>query len=135
MQMAKPEAALAKRVKDNLSGCHITRLESRVGLGIPDMLIAFKAPSKFAMLELKVVSAGRMVRLSPHQVSFHARHAELGCPTFILVDWKAKGELRLYANSQAISLAVSGWVEEPCWASDSKAVSWDMLRHEMVRLR
>jgi hypothetical protein len=132
--MAKPEAALAKRVKDNLSGCHITRLESRVGLGIPDMLVAFRAPSKFVMLELKVVSAGRSVRLSPHQVSFHARHAELGCPTFILVEWKVKGEFRLYTGAQAISLAVSGWVEEPCWVSSSKAVSWDMLRHEIVRL-
>jgi len=130
--VATPEAALAHRVKDNLPNCHITRLESRVGLGIPDMLIAFKAPSKFVMLELKVVTTGRKVRLSPHQISFHVKHGDMGCPSFILVHWRAKDELRLYAGRRAIQLAEEGWTEPACWASNSKTVPWSLLRYSLT---
>jgi hypothetical protein len=40
MSTIKPEAALYKRLKENLPNSHITRLESRVGLGVPDCLVA-----------------------------------------------------------------------------------------------
>ena len=129
---AKPESLLAGRLRDNLIGCCITRLESRVGLGIPDCLIAFRRPPKFVMVELKVVTAGKQVRLSPHQISFHARHADYGVPTFILVEWQQKLELRLYHNKQAIELAEQGWATVPCWQGPSRAVPWDLLRVALV---
>lgn len=65
---------------------HITRIESRVGLGIPDSLVAIENHG-FLPVELKVVTSGRKVRLSPHQVGFHLKHAAMGCPTFILVEY------------------------------------------------
>ena len=74
---SKPESGLYQRLKENLPACHITRIESRVNLGIPDCLVAFKVPGEFVMVELKVVRRGRKVALSPHQVSFHAKHADM----------------------------------------------------------
>jgi len=46
---------LGKKVQENLPKSHITRIESRAGLGIPDMLIAFEPEGLFVMMELKVV--------------------------------------------------------------------------------
>jgi hypothetical protein len=48
MLAIKPEAALYKRLKENLPNSHITRLESRVGLGVPDCLIAL-GPNNLAL--------------------------------------------------------------------------------------
>jgi hypothetical protein len=78
MSTIKPEAALYKRLKENLPNSHITRLESRVGLGVPDCLIALGPQQpRFVMVELKVTKRGRKVALSPHQVAFHLKHADL----------------------------------------------------------
>jgi len=129
---AKPESALAARLRDNLIGCCITRLESRIGLGIPDCLIAFRKPPKIVMVELKVVKTGRQVRLSPHQISFHARHSDYGVPTFVLVEWQARLELRLYHNKQVIDLAEQGWAAVPCWQGPSRDVPWHLLRVALV---
>jgi hypothetical protein len=66
----KPEAGLYKRLKENLPNSHITRLESRVGLGIPDCLVALGPQQpRFVMIELKVVK-GRKLAISPHQSGF-----------------------------------------------------------------
>lgn len=131
----KPESVLFQRLKENLSGCHFTRLESRVGLGVPDCLIAFKGPGVFVMLELKVVQRGKKVNMSAHQVAFHVKHADLGCPTFILVQYHPPGtahaqfsELRLYRGSQAIELATCGIDTTPIGLWPYKAVQWEMLR-------
>jgi hypothetical protein len=136
----KPEAALYKRVKENLPNCHITRIESRVNLGIPDCLVAFKTPSKFVMIELKVVKRGKKVALSPHQLAFHLKHASLGCPTYILVGYyppgvvsALKAEIRLYRGSQAEELAVRGIECEPVAKWCMAKVEWFMLRHELVQ--
>jgi len=107
----KPEAALAKRVRDNLPGCKITRIESRASLGFPDCVIAFEKTGRFVPVELKVVQAGLKVDLRPHQISFHYAHADIGCKTYILVEyWPPKGEkeLRLYSGAQAIELQKQG---------------------------
>jgi hypothetical protein len=83
----KPEAGLYKRLKENLPNSHITRLESRVGLGIPDCLVALGPQQpRFVMIELKVVK-GRKLAISPHQVAFHLKHADMKAPTFILVQF------------------------------------------------
>ena len=59
---AKPESSLYSRVRENLPNCFITRIESRVNLGIPDCLVAFPH-GEFVMLELKVVKRGRKIDL------------------------------------------------------------------------
>lgn len=127
--MATPEGRFAARVRENLDGCYVTRLESRVGLGIPDCLLAFRG--RFVMVELKVVLAGRKVRLSPHQIAFHTKHATYRCPTFVLVEWKGLKRVRLYSGGQAIDLAERGWDVVPQWECGLPGVQWHMLRVEL----
>jgi hypothetical protein len=135
---SKPEANLYQRLKENLLNCHITRIESRVGLGIPDCLLAFNH-GLFVMLELKVVKKGRKVLLSPHQVAFHIKHADLRCPTYILVQHFAKGspltnksELLLFCGEQAIDLAARG-VDTPALARwPWTQIAWADLRKHLV---
>ena len=135
---AKPEANLYKRLRENLPNCHFTRIESRVNLGIPDVLLAFPH-GQFAMVELKVVKRGRKVNLSPHQVAFHIKHADLRCPTYILVQHQpagtthaSKSELLLYFGEQAIDLVTLG-VDTPALARwPWTAISWAELRKNLV---
>ena len=124
-------------MKENLLNCRITRLESRVGLGIPDCLIAF--PGKWVMVELKVVKRGRKVILSPHQVAFHLVHAEMRVPTFILVQYfppgettGAKSELLLYEGKQAEQLHHQGIDAEPFDSWKLMGPTWHMLRLRLV---
>ena len=135
---AKPEASLYGRLRDNLSNCHITRIESRVNLGIPDCLIAFPH-GEFVMLELKVVKRGRKVALSPHQVAFHMKHADLRCPTFILVQYQPlgtlhtkKSELLLYRGGQAIDLVNLGVDAEPLARWPYGGLMWAALRTHLT---
>jgi len=136
----KPEAALYKRVKENLKGCHITRLESRTGLGIPDCLLGFgPLVSGFAMLELKVVKGGYKVRLSPHQVAFSQKHAALGCPVFILVqryhtaDSTAKdSDLLLFSGSQAADLVTQGLKVTPLVEFPTSNADWEGIKDLLV---
>jgi hypothetical protein len=135
---AKPEANLYKRLRENLPNCHFTRIESRVNLGIPDVLLAFPH-GQFAVVELKVVKRGRKVNLSPHQVAFHIKHADLRCPTYILVQHQpagtthaSKSELLLYCGEQAIDLVTLG-VDTPALARwPWTAISWAELRKNLV---
>ena len=134
----KPEAALHQRVKKNLPNALITRLENRVGLGLPDCLIAIPNEG-FAMVELKVVNRGRKVRLSPHQVAFNQKHGMMGLPTWILVQYHPKGTskrseilLMLYHGRQAMELAERGVETKPAaqWPLDS--VDWEGLESRLV---
>ena len=135
---AKPEANLYKRLKENLPSCHFTRIESRVNLGIPDCLVAFPH-GLFVMIELKVVKRGRKVNLSPHQVAFHIKHADLRCPTYILVQHQPTGtahakksELLLFCGEQAIDLANLGIDAPPLARWPWTAISWIELRKHLV---
>ena len=91
------------------------------------------------MVELKVVKRGRKVALSPHQVSFHVKHADLRCPTFVLVQYyppgtahASKSELLLYAGEQAIDLVTLG-IDTPAMARwPWTAISWAELRNHLV---
>ena len=134
----RPETNLYKRVRDNLRGCHITRIESRVGLGIPDCLIAFKE-GVFVMLELKVVKRGRKVNLSPHQIAFHLKHAtDMGCPTFVLVQhippsgMTRESMLLLYKGSQVMELKKLGVDLQPEGEWSWRAPMWEMMRDQLL---
>lgn len=126
-------------MKENLPGCHITRIESRVNLGTPDCLVAFRNPGVFVMVELKVVKRGKKVALSPHQVAFHAKHADLNCPTYILVHYHPPGtthvhksELLLYEGGQAIELVQRGVDTQPIAGWPWTAVPWEVLRLHLL---
>ena len=130
----KPESSLYHRIKENLPNCLITRIESRVGLGIPDCFIAFKQTGEFVPVELKVVKKGRKVNLSPHQIAFHARHADIGVRTFVLVLYvppgkvaSKEGKLLLYSGAQIFELVKSGVDTDPVASYHYGAVPWNML--------
>jgi len=131
---ANPETLLYKRLKDNLPDCLITRIESRVNLGIPDCLIAFRKDRMFVMVELKVVKSGKKIRMSPHQIAFHLKHAELGCPTYFLVEHnkhisKGPSEILLYEGWQAEDLMMLGTDTPPLGRWLKKGVQWHIVRH------
>lgn len=85
-----------------------------------------------------MVSRGRKINLSPHQIAFHLKHAELGCPTFVLVQHylpgatsAAKSRLLLYEGKQVAQLFERGVDVEPVaeWAMSS--VNWSELRQRL----
>lgn len=136
---AKPETKLYQRLKENLSNCLITRIESRVNLGIPDCLIALKRSGTFVPVELKVVTHGRRVRLSPHQIAFHSRHAEIGCASYVLVLFvpfgkqaSKEGMLKLYRGDQVLELAQSGIDTTPLAEWHYGTMPWGMLELELM---
>ena len=133
-----PEARLYQRVKENLPRAAITRLESKVGLGIPDCLIALEKEC-WVMVELKVVKSGKKVKLSPHQIAFQLKHASMGMLTYILVHHQktgttrpADGRLLLYHGSQAEELFRLGIDATPLDSWRLDAVLWDVLRYRLL---
>jgi hypothetical protein len=91
------------------------------------------------MVELKVVKRGRKIALSPHQVAFHVKHADLRCPTYILVQYfppgtthAHKSDLLLFCGEQAIDLVNLG-IDTPALARwPWTGVSWAELRKNLV---
>lgn len=106
-----------------------------MNLGFPDCLIALKPEGIFVPVELKVVRRGRQIDLRPHQVAFHVSHADMGCPTFILVEYHPPGtvsarkaELLLYHGAQAIELTRLGVDTVPVDRWNYAAPMWHRLR-------
>ena len=124
------ENKLYKRVKENLQGCLVTKLENRGILGVPDLLVASVTPAKFATIELKVVEKGKKIKFSPHQISFHIRHKKL--PAFILVEWKPKESLLLYGSEQMEDLLITGCETKPLLVYPTKNILWNMLKFKLV---
>ena len=135
----KPESRLYSRLKENLAGCRISRIENRVNLGIQETLIAMKPEGIYVPVELKVVRRGRKVELRPHQVALHVSHADMGCPTFILVEYHPPGtvaarkaELLLYRGEQALDLVKLGIDAEPLDRWNYAAPMWHRLRQHLA---
>jgi hypothetical protein len=94
---------------------------------------------EFVLVELKVVKRGRKVNLSPHQVAFHIKHADLRCSTYILVQYfppgtthAHKSELLLYCGEQAIDLSNLGIDTSPVARWPWPTVSWAELRKALL---
>ena len=128
-----PEARFSARVKAGLVNCSIERIENRVNLGIPDMLVG--VGEYFVLMELKVVAKGLKVGLRPHQIAFMARHAAKDRPCYILVldmgNTLRPSTIRLYQGSDAIDLAAFGIKHEPlrCWPS--RGMPWAELEETL----
>jgi len=86
----------------------------------------------FVMVELKVVRRGKKVKLSPHQIAFHLKHADLGCPTFVLVQYfparLAKPELLLYQGGRVEEVFWQGVEAEPAKRWTLPGVDWEEMR-------
>ena len=127
---------MGKKVQQSLPKSHITRLESRIGLGIPDMLIALDPEGLFVMMELKVVQKGKKVNLSPHQISFLIKHSKMGAPVFILVQHKLLGGpvnyLSLYEGRRAIEVFERG-IDAPFLLRYlASSVDWSEIRKKLL---
>lgn len=128
-----PEARFSARVKAALPNCAIERIENRVNLGIPDMLIGIG--ERFVLVELKVVSKGLKVGLRPHQIAFMTRHAAKGRPCFVLVldmgNTLRPSTIRLYHGRDAMALATEGIKLDPlrCWPS--RGMPWKELEETL----
>ena len=128
-----PEARFSARVKAGLVNCDIERVENRVNLGIPDMMIG--VGDRFVLVELKVVSKGLKVGLRPHQIAFMTRHAAKGRPCFVLVldmgNTLRPSTIRLYHGRDALALATEGIKLDPlrCWPS--RGMPWKELEETL----
>ena len=126
-----PEARFSRRVRLALQeqGCVVERIENRVNLGIPDMLVG--VGSRFVLLELKAVTSGLVVGLRPHQVAFMARHSQAGRPCFVLVhdagSTRRPASLSLYSGSQALELVELGLRAAPIMSWPDREVEWPAL--------
>jgi len=113
-----PEARFIGTFRDQIPNSRLTRVESRVGLGVPDAIVTLSS-GRIVLIEFKVVPpAGNKVRLSPHQISYMMRHAVLGAPMFIMVLRDRKpgargGVLYIYGAGQAMDLFQKGLTVPP----------------------
>lgn len=123
-------------MRGSLGCCDIERIENRVNLGVPDMLVG--VDSRFVMVELKVVTSGLKVALRAHQVAFATRHTAAGRPCFVLVK-RASGtassqsaippdSIALYKGSAAIELYQQGLRLAPLAWWPSRTMDWSALR-------
>ena len=128
-----PEARFSARVKAGLVNCDIERVENRVNLGVPDMMIG--VGDSFVLVELKVVAKGLKVGLRPHQIAFMTRHAAKGRPCFVLVhdlgNTQRPSTIRLYHGRDAMALATEGIKLDPlrCWPS--RGMPWAELEETL----
>jgi hypothetical protein len=128
-----PEARFSARVKAGLANCDVERIENRVNLGIPDMLVG--VGEYFVLLELKVVTKGLKIGLRPHQIAFMTRHATKDRPCFILVldagNTLRPSTIRLYDGRDAMALATEGIKLKPlrCWPS--RGMPWKELEETL----
>ena len=131
MAATTPEARFSQRVRLALQkhGCAVERIENRVNLGIPDMLVGIG--SRFVLLELKALTRGLAVPLRPHQIAFMTRHGREGRRCFVLVhdagSSKRPSTVSLYAGTQALELADVGLRAAPVMSWPSSAVDWVQL--------
>jgi len=128
-----PEARFSARVKSGLVHCDIERVENRVNLGVPDMMIG--VGERFVLVELKALTKGLKVGLRPHQIAFMTRHAAKGRPCFVLVldmgNTLRPATIRLYHGRDAMALATEGIKLDPlrCWPS--RGMPWKELEETL----
>ena len=104
----KPETKFYHQVKKFMPRISFTRLENLSGFGTPDLL-AYNESGRFFTVELKVAK-GKMVKFSPHQISFHVKHPH---NTFILVLDTRDSMPKLYEGSSILQLVACGLSLEP----------------------
>ena len=97
----KPESKFWKQVKENLTDIHWTRLENRIGQGIPDCYGIFEGISIW--VELKVIRSNKIV-LSPFQKSWNYNHSLQGGRNFIIATTFPQSLLYIFSGIVAPSI-------------------------------
>ena len=92
--MAKgPEAKLWQQIKKGLKNSHLVRIESRIGLGVPDVNGCTNGQTYW--LELKV-SKGKHIPLSKYQKAWIYERSKVGGKVFVLVTALKQSSLKVY---------------------------------------
>ena len=101
-----PESNLWQRIKKQCPPkCHLTRIESSTGLGIPDVHLCWDGLPFW--LELKVTKANA-VRVSPHQVAWNMAYHARGGKSFYLVEAASPSDLYLFGGNRGAELMNQG---------------------------
>ncbi len=92
--MAKgPEAKLWQQIKKGLKNSHLVRIESRIGLGIPDVNGCTNGQTYW--LELKV-RKGKDIGLSKYQKAWIYERCKFGGKVFVLAQALKGSALKVY---------------------------------------
>ena len=129
----KPETKFWKRIKNNASNIHWTRIEAITPVGIPDLNGLFNDPKKGSgefWVELKCTSTNT-VKLSPGQISWHMHRSKLGGKSFIMAETLGQRDISLYSGGRTLNLATQGLVLEPC-AFFSHEIDWSSLESWLI---
>ena len=109
-----PEAKLWQDVKKGLKDAHLVRIESRVGLGIPDVNGCIDG--KDFWLELKVIK-GNSLRLSKFQKAWIYERLRSGGTVFVLARPLMGSVIKVFEGSNAIQGHRSRfpvlWIHDP----------------------
>ena len=108
----KPESKFWKQVKENLSDIHWTRLENRIGQGIPDCYGISAGISVW--VELKVIRSNKIV-LSPFQKSWNFSHSLQGGRNFIMATTFPQSLLYIFPGIVAPSIGSIAHCPSPNW--------------------
>ena len=89
------ERNLWQQLKRNTKPVVWTRIESNVGLGIPDLHGFYK---RCFWVELKIIKHNK-ITFSAHQIAWINRHFTLGAPVFVLARDPRSKTLKLFSGS------------------------------------
>ena len=105
------EKNLWLRVKKNLPHvCYATRIENRMGGGVPDVYIIWNGLAIW--IELKITKDNK-IRLSSNQIAWNTKHSLKKGLSYILVQRVGEGSLFLFRGEDARQLAIDGLTMEP----------------------
>ena len=105
------EKNLWLRVKKNLPhDCYATRIENRMGGGVPDVYVIWNGLSFW--IELKITKDNK-IRLSSNQIAWNTKHSLNFGLSYILVQRVGEGSLFLFRGEDARQLAIDGLNTEP----------------------
>ena len=123
----KPESKFWKQIKENLSDIHWTRLENRIGQGIPDCYGIKDGISVW--LELKVIRSNKIV-LSPFQKSWNFNHSLQGGRNFIIATTFPQSLLYIFSGIVAPSIGSIAHCPSPNWQinMDRGAGCWQKVQ-------
>ena len=105
------EKNLWLKVKKNLPhDCYATRIENRMGGGVPDVHVVWNGLAFW--IELKITKVNK-IRLSPNQIAWNTKYSLNFGLSYILVQRVGEGSLFLFRGDDARELATNGLNTEP----------------------
>ena len=125
------EKNLWLRVKKNLPhDCYATRIENRMGGGVPDVHVIWNGLAFW--IELKITKDNK-IRLSSNQIAWNTAYSGSGGLSFILVKHLSSGDLILFRGARALDVAKSGLAAGAEFRGSGFGDLWDAVREAVDR--